>query len=1042
MTDLVLSLKLYKTFDGFMGKLNLPETATFAQANDPCNTFVILDRSGSMGQNVGRIFNRILPNVFEKLNYPPDRIIKTIMFDNGIQCLQGTIQQMRNTYVNSGCTTWMSPAIPYLKQFLTGMQGNRARILTFSDGELHDQNQTLDSASQLTNEIRGKYCINSQAIRYFTSSQQPDTRGLASILQLNSISETKLLDIYYDTDFDVTANQIAELFKNDGLDKSIRLVTENQVLLPTPWDTPLKSIYLNKGDNTIWFNKMPTGLKIEGTDIQINIELKEDVNANEFEDLIRPKLDFFINKLKVLKVVNTQDAKNEITNMMNYFTQLQSWMVTTEKDTAQLLESGGLKGRVEYFKAIVERKKKTVFQLLAQIANDDKVSQLNSAQQADYLRTVTLTKNAKDLARRAVDHGIDFNSVLHKEVHDMHTHLNELDDIDDSNHSVSFYSQGTTLDGIRALCSLVDEKLLTDLNAPEILQMVNIVGVAANAFVGDYPDPMVWRVNSIYPGCYISMSDIMMAHLHSGGRKLFPPGFDHNTNTEITTTIPIFENIGIFNFLKKYAPMLLEYSTSVGMRRLITGVPLTYCYTICAGIAKLAEILDQNKSTVNIQTFMTLLENYASFAGKHFDHVFPCIKDQDNTTTYFINNNGLTNMIYVLYKLYKQKNAKYTKQILRSIYAFESYQMMRRVIKKHGPEDRMAYIEKLLFQLLGIDYDKYGSNTKPLFENDPKPVYHDQYHINTETLQSCTKDTFGFKFFDYMILLPLFFEAIFSDKPIQNMQAIPQLNETMVRDGLGIDYDLETFKFYALMQALFFPSKKTRVDTDNRMMKIPELGTKEGMEKVIKTWVVKQYHDNYQHHTTIKAKREKEFVNKMYVDNLVLCKTIDEFCQLLKEGITFKHIKAQLVNETSLGYTELKNNLTNQSLDVPERLKKIVVLFTSKDFDGNVIWNNGNPIRIKVKDYECLFNKYGGTDELQILKDVYSKHPQHIYRDKPNRHTHCNDKPSYWAFGWNTLEDMIDEVSPVEWEEYKQIHTNCCGIKYGSFYSLKYKNSV
>ena len=68
--------------------------------------------------------------------------------------------------------------------------------------------------------------------------------------------------------------------------------------------------------------------------------------------------------------------------------------------------------------------------------------------------------------------------------------------------------------------------------------MINIVGIACNAQIGDYPDPMTFRINHIYPGCYISMSDIMMAYLQSGGKNLTPPGFD----LDITTVAPIFND--------------------------------------------------------------------------------------------------------------------------------------------------------------------------------------------------------------------------------------------------------------------------------------------------------------------------------------------------------------------------------------------------------------------------------------------------------------------------------------------------------------------
>ena len=57
------------------------------------------------------------------------------------------------------------------------------RILVLSDGELCDQVETINAVSKLKDYLKNKK-INSQAVRLFTSSTQPDTRGMASIIQL------------------------------------------------------------------------------------------------------------------------------------------------------------------------------------------------------------------------------------------------------------------------------------------------------------------------------------------------------------------------------------------------------------------------------------------------------------------------------------------------------------------------------------------------------------------------------------------------------------------------------------------------------------------------------------------------------------------------------------------------------------------------------------------------------------------------------------------------------------------------------------------
>lgn len=54
---------------------------------------------------------------------------------------------------------------------------------------------------------------------------------------------------------------------------------------------------------------------------------------------------------------------------------------------------------------------------------------------------------------------------------------------------------------------------------------------------------------------------------------------------------------------------------------------------------------------------------------------------------------------------------------------------------------------------------------------------------------------------------------------------------------------------------------------------------------------------------------------------------------------------------------------------------------------------------------------------------------QHKYRETfPNRQGHSNNKVSYWALGFKTLEDMFSSISNLIKEKYKEEHYNCCGL--------------
>ncbi len=1018
-----ITADIYPIFDGYVAKLNLPKE--MVKSENQCKTIVILDKSGSMSTNVRRIYNNILPRVFKQLNYSANDKITTLLFDHKLETYEETIDTMKNNSVTSGGSTHMSEAITHLGDMLASMENCNLRLLTISDGMLDDQQKTLELSSVLARKTNGKFNINSQAVRFFTSSLQPDTRGLASMLQLNCHNQIKLIDIDSNLENDVIIAQMTSLFCGDGLNMSSKLKTDHAVIMPNPWSGPTDSVILSIGENILWLNDLPNNFDIENNKININIH---DVPIEQLESIIYPKFLQFMDKLRILKVVNTVDAKEEISKMIAYLTKFHQWSESKNVDVIKLLGNNSLRGRIDYFKYLLEKRKKTIFQTMLEIANDDRVGKLNAAQQADYLRTVSLNKNTKALARRALDEGIDFDETVRKEVKQMHQHLAEILNIDDSNHSVSFYSQDTTIGGIKSVCSLVDEGLIDDLSATDILQMINIVGVAANAIIGDYPDAMCWRVEKIFPGCWISVADLTVAHLQSSGKKIYVPGFQDVNGYQITTVIPVFDDLRVANFLKLYAPSILEYVASIGMRRVIATVNMTNCYTVCGGILAMLPELDNNKSTINIQTFINMVKTYDVLIGKYFDHVLNHVKDQNPDLTFYIANNGLTNMISPLYKLIKSNNTQYIDRILRSVYSFESYQILRRIIKKSGVEPREQFITQTLQKLLGIDFDRNGTPVTLVFEPNPKPSHHKSYELDQNFLQNLTKN---FNDTNYLALLPSFLSAIDSDDPITKFKSIPVLSDQMVVDVLGLNYDFNSFKLYSVIQSLIYPSKKTRVDDSNNQMLIGDTVNHSHMKRMIKSYICKQYGDDYQRRLLLKTKEERLRVKNMLVDKLVTSETANDFAKLMHSGLSHCEINCQITNDASFGFVDLKDKLFNSKIHVPDRFNKIFALCTAKDSTGTEIWNNSNLLRINVNSMEPIFKEFDELERFEELREIYKKNPTHIYRGgegSANRHGHSNDKPSFWAYGYQTLEAMINNISDDEWLEYKKEHHNCCGI--------------
>ena len=53
---------------------------------------------------------------------------------------------------------------------------------------------------------------------------------------------------------------------------------------------------------------------------------------------------------------------------------------------------------------------------------------------------------------------------------------------------------------------------------------------------------------------------------------------------------------------------------------------------------------------------------------------------------------------------------------------------------------------------------------------------------------------------------------------------------------------------------------------------------------------------------------------------------------------------------------------------------------------------------------------------------------EHKYREKVNRQGHSNSKKSYWAKGFETLQEFYENNQKDDVDKYKEIHNNCCGL--------------
>lgn len=414
-----------------------------------------------------------------------------------------------------------------------------------------------------------------------------------------------------------------------------------------------------------------------------------------------------------------------------------------------------------------------------------------------------------------------------------------------------------------------------------------------------------------------------------------------------------------------------------------------------------------------------MAHGYNIAVGKYFEHVLPFLGQKHCKLSYYIHNNGMTNMMNILYRFVQDGKMEDIQPMLRAIYCYETYQHTKKVLNSQG-DNKMEYISKTLPKLLELDYDKYGTKVGEPFEPTPAQNHDLTYNINEELYRELTE---VFKYVDVLGMMIPVFEALKHEDYVQRLNNLPKLSPEMICEQLGLKYDLKTFKFYSLIESLVFHSKQLRVDEENHKMKIPDVGYKSEAEKMIHAVIKNEYNKYYTSLNKQKTSTEMEQLVVKMVDHLMSC-DYQEFCNTMSSGFTYRGREYKIFNFTSQGVNDIKEGLLNVERSVEDRFRKIWTYMTCRTIDGEThVWNNGNAIRITfLEPYEHVFNHFHREELWKKLLPIYKKNCMHIYRGGQglsNRHGHSNDLPSYWAYGYKTLSEMFYKCTKEEWKNIR-----------------------
>ena len=1020
------TMKLHKAKVGYVAEIFVKEIKDTSGKSNDIELIMIVDRSGSMGQSYTKLFTKIMPLLLEKIHYPQDKKVHFITFDSKIEYRQLTKNEFMNAKGENarGCT-YMHEVFQELDKILVN-EKSAYRILTLSDGDLHDSRETSNKASEFYNKIKGKYKINSQAIRFFSSSYaNPDTLGLASVIQFNTVKQATLLDVNAHDENEKIADELSKLFIGDGLGSKIVLLSDKQNMQIAPWESKANEILLAPGRNVFWIDNVSKfSIKVnEENPVEPKITNEEDINTQNYGIILADKIKEFITKLKILKILENTKAQEEVEKMVKCFKDFEENLEKVNEEEL-VLKDGKMNSRIQYIKSLINKRKGLISNQMEAIKNEQKLSELNSQQKADYLRNVDNTKLGKSLAKRAATSGLDCTEQIKEEIKEMSQHLSEINEVDYSNDPVSFYSTSSTVESIKELCQLVEDPVFEEMSATEFLEITNIVGIASFGNIADYPDPLLYLAKTIYPGCYISVSDIITAEsISKSQQKLMVPGL----NQEINNCIPIFSDKKVYDFLRKYAPTILELSAGIGMRRVLADIPKTFEANILAGLWKMIGIVKGNeKYEINIKSLLELIKTMVIVSGNHYEDVIEVIQNQFKNENckklgLYLNGYGLFQLLPVMNKITTQKmlSKEELQKLLRSIYRFEVYKIIRKNIRKN--ENQKEYIEKTMNEALGIDFDKYGTKIPEMFQKKVDPEFSDTFIINKDIISQFKKQMGWIENIPYTYYL---FELAQKQDPINEIKNMPEFTEEKKKEYFGISYDFDKFLIFNIVQSLFYKEKIDRELENDKIMKIMDSNDEAEVDKFLKDQTKHIYSAKYNIENQKQIKLQNEIITKELIEKLKNSGNIEEFNELMRKGITKGYLTHIIKDESTKGYNDLKNILLDEKIEVPLRFEKIRNIISATDEKGEILWNKGNAVRNKRNHYQKFIEKH----KPELWKEISGINILHKYREKNNRQGHSNKKQSYWAIGFDTLDQFYKNSNKEEVEKYKGIHTNCCGL--------------
>ena len=352
-----------------------------------CEFIFVMDKSGSMGGYVNEILTKVFPKVYDKLNFPENKIIHLLTFESRINSYSYNKNDFKNSTINGGGGTEMSEIPIQLEKILNNFNSKKSIcLLTLSDGEIDDQDETQNNAASLVKKLNGRFSnINSQAIRFMSSDYaEPDTRALCSLLQLNSNlqNNSNILLTFNPVDnnnnnysmsdnkCEELATEISKLFQISEGSGWILKSNGNKKFRVEPYGQELSFLELPKGKTSLFIDSICSNdiskdfsLSTEDNSEKASLYSKGEVTQSNLYQVYQDSIEKLMKKVIINKGIKTTNSQNNNNKIINFINILEN-------------KTPGTKG---------SNNNNKLTQIFNNINNDQTTSNLNGNQLNDYI---------------------------------------------------------------------------------------------------------------------------------------------------------------------------------------------------------------------------------------------------------------------------------------------------------------------------------------------------------------------------------------------------------------------------------------------------------------------------------------------------------------------------------------------------------------------------------------------------------------------------------------------------------------------------------